>query len=55
MDAFSKDDEEVRSNSRMDEAVGIEIIAMQTVVAKDLVKEVMVDIGVIDSNISSSF
>ena len=33
----------------MDKAVKIGIITMQTMVAKDMVKEVMVDVGAIDS------
>ena len=37
------------SNSNMDEAVEIGIIAMQTMVAKDIIQEVMVDMGAIDS------
>ena len=49
MDANSMDEKEVSSNSNMDKAVEIGIVAMQIMVANDMVKEVMVDSGAIDN------
>ena len=45
MDAYNKDAKDANINSSMDEAMAIWIIAMQTMVAEDMAKEIMVEVG----------
>ena len=49
MDAFSKDEDDVSSNSNMDMAIDIGIVAMQIIMAKNMAEEFMVDVGDIGS------